>query len=258
MATPQDAQVRSVMFLADSFQPLVEKTHVSDQLHAVVDLMQFANAYVLNDTTIIGGNVRSNEFDREGRFLASSINSIIASSDGLATADDASAYRPGSPRGKHDVGQCLRDVGLSRYDERADLVGRELDRAEREFSEGDGHDDAALKKKINALRHELTRAQTEGGRRQMQAYMMLADKLNADFVPEYKYGVDAVLTYGDLLQEIGMKKTHRKEIHEAFQKFSGEFVQYMSSLGRRVEPNSFASPISSSRRYGAGGMWTSS
>lgn len=176
------ADLRSVIFLAGACDWLLQPSDGYTQLDGVLELLEFANSYVLSDHIAIGGAPPAGNGEIS-RFIAT-----------LAKNTDAIEFIGEGPRYQFD---------LLRYEDRPHmdlLVSRikELDLVERNRDPGAGREWDEAERQRYA---ERERCFDELNLLVARAYILLADAHSAAYVPDRIFGVRALERYPEALNQ---------------------------------------------------------
>jgi hypothetical protein len=215
--------VRSVMFLGGGFARLTEDNpyRKAEQLAAVIQLLDFANAYVLNDCTIIAGNTWGGRYGSDD-FLSEFINNEIIHADSIELLGSPLIEK--SSARIHDVQPYFEAAGTDGLSKHVKELQSKSDRLLSQLSTVSEFEYENTKRKYWDAMDRTTAAEDESRVRQMQSYMLFADRTGAESVPEYLYGIEALRTYPTFIDKIGCTIS-RRPFHEHFQKLSEELIR---------------------------------
>jgi len=181
------SEVRSVMFLAGAFDALTRSGDGYRQLDGVLELLEFANSYVLSDRIAIGGASVLGMGD-----ISTFVQRQARETDAIEVIGHGPKYSwdlvPFQDRSRMESLE-------NRIDE-LDRVDRDEDSAERQRSFED----------LNIM--------------EAHAYILLADAKDAAYVPDRVFGVRALEQYSERLD----RSQHLRE-HEAFRQQLTEQLQ---------------------------------
>ena len=181
------SEMKSVMFLAGAFDALTRSGDGYWQLDGVLELLEFANSYVLSDQTAIGGApaLGMGEISTFIRQQADETDAIEVIGHGPEYSWDLSPFQDRS----------RMDSLENRIDE-LDRLDLDEDSAERQRSFED----------LNIL--------------EARAYILLADSKDAAYVPDRVFGVKALEHYSE-----GIDRSQHLREHQAFRQQLTEQMQ---------------------------------
>jgi hypothetical protein len=181
---PETAQadLRSVVFLAGSYEALLGRGDGYRQLDGVLELLEFANSYVLSDRIAIGGAPPAG-IGEISRFIAT-----------LAKDTDAIEFIGESPRYHLNL---LRYEDLPHMDPLSSRI-KELDLLDQNRDPGAGRE---LDEARREHRAERERCFDEINLLVARAYILLADAHSAAYVPDRIFGVRALERYPEALNQ---------------------------------------------------------
>lgn len=190
--------LRSVMFLAGACDGLLDNSDGYQQLDGVLELLEFANSYVLSDRIAIGGAPPMGHGEIS-RFIAD----IAEHTDSIDFIGEGSGYQfdliPYEDRPRMD--------SLSSHIKELDLVERNRDR--RIGREGD----EAERQRYAERAHSFDELNLLVAR----AYILLADAHSAAYVPDRIFGVKALERYPEVLNQSSQlreNETFRRQLVE--------------------------------------------
>jgi hypothetical protein len=199
--------LRSVMFLAGACDWLLHPSDGYRQLDGVLELLEFANTYVLSDRIAIGGSPPMGHGEISG-FIAN-----------LADQTDAIEFIGESPRYQFDLRHYEDRPRMASLSRRID----KLDLAERSREPNSGREGDEAKRRRS---DERERCFDKLNLLVARAYILLADANSAAYVPDRIFGVRALEGYPEALSQ----STQLRE-HETFRR---QLVEQLRSRPEEV------------------------
>lgn len=192
----QQNPLQAVMFIPGNYSSLFNssKYRLFDQLDGVRELLDIADSYVLNDTTIVRG-LRLHDDNDMRRFLLHETE-------------------------RSDSVEMINDEELSSFQQHLGVY--ELDSQIREFDKSCDHQLSQIEDYV--VRSDLMRdfdlargsLFNEINDREAQALILFTDKIEASYIPERLFGDKALKSYPDLLNKSPhfMKEDFAKRLME--------------------------------------------
>lgn len=180
----QSKLLTSVLFCPGKYTALYERHSPYDQLDGVLELLDLADSYVLNDVLAIGG------VTRHGRAYASAGNEIrdfLLAESKLNTSVEIVTG--------HQLDPYRKPLGIEKLEEEINSFDKLVD--EQIECEEDPHEQAELARDFGIKRTAMFE---EINVREAQAYILLADSLNGTYVPERMFGNKALERYPDIIK----------------------------------------------------------
>ena len=194
--------VRSVMFVPGNYEALYSRDSVYAQLDGVLELLDIADNYVLNDTTVFGGVTLHSPVDDNHirEFLLREADSSDAVE--IVTGDDLKTLR--EHLGANDLGSQIEE--FDRYAEQQIKQTEDIE-AQSNLRRDFGLARRPMFEELNVL--------------EAQAYILLADRMNASYIPERLFGYKAIEKYPNII---------RKSPHFAKQEFIKKLKDRLSVI----------------------------
>jgi hypothetical protein len=192
------ADLRSVLFLAGACDGLLYNSDGYWQLDGVLELLEFANSYVLSDHIAIGGAPPTGHGEIS-RFIAS----LAEHTDAIDFIGESSSYQ----------------FDLTPYEDRPRMDSlskriKELDLVERNRDPGAGREGDEAERQLYAQRKDSF---DELNLLVARAYILLADAHSAAYVPDRMFGVKALERYPEVLNQstqLRENETFRRQLVE--------------------------------------------